>query len=329
MYVPSEQAGVLEALPKVDLETAQDLQRCQQTNAESSLREPAAHEAFSSIIDVTEDSTSSDVPSSKEEKSKKQNILLRRPKEVPAAPDDGAGPSDWPGVWDSYDAEEEALLMQGPSLTALNPGSLHGASGKQSNESFRADRTNGEDSHPGSSNGAPSMTAGMEKSYGGSPAVSYVKEVVPFPERNGLQDIRRVNPVEHRAIVNRSERTDSSGDSRGASVSGQSDESRLTVSAADSRRRSRLESGSGRGVPSFASSRVLSQVSESAASAVEDTTPRLRRGPSTKGIEPVLLPEGLKAKESRGHPWMRCRTFALAPIPGRDKCSIFDASGNM
>jgi hypothetical protein len=40
------------------------------------------------------------------------------------------------------------------------------------------------------------------------------------------------------------------------------------------------------------------------------------------------LPGGLKALAPKGHPWMRCSTFALVPANGRRMFSIRDAAGN-
>lgn len=314
---------MLEALPRVDIETAQDLQRCQQTSdeAHSSLTHIATDsgDPTSSVIDITHQSSSAGV-SSHEDEGRKGHILLRRPRENPS---DclNAKSSSSSGVWDSYNAEEEALLMQGRPSSALHPTPVDTADSRQSS-SVRAD-----DMHRGRSCVENIAVHGREQrsawDNGSSPAEVYHNGVVPFSKRDSSPDSRARSAAEQGAGT--SMPLDVEGQTK--SGSGQMHEKGTLPAAAQLSNGRHLGGDRHIGGGSFPSPMVLRTREEQSTSTVA-SKPKGRRG-AAQDVDLDSLPAGLKAVEHKGHPWIRCSNFALLPVMGGDLCSVRDASGNM
>lgn len=314
---------MLEALPRVDIETAQDLQRCQQTSdeAHSSLTHIATDsgDPTSSVIDITHQSSSAGV-SSHEDEGRKDHILLRRPRENPS---DclNAKSSSSSGVWDSYNAEEEALLMQGRPSSALHPTPVDTAGSRQSS-SVRAD-----DMHRGRSCVENIAVHGREQrsawDNGSSPAEVYHNGVVPFSKRDSSPDSRARSAAEQGAGT--SMPLDVEGQTK--SGSGQMHEKGTLPAAAQLSNGRHLGGDRHIGGGSFPSPMVLRTREEQSTSTVA-SKPKGRRG-AAQDVILDSLPAGLKAVEHKGHPWIRCSNFALLPVMGGDLCSVRDASGNM
>ncbi|BDA46038.1 probable GTP diphosphokinase CRSH, chloroplastic at N-terminal half [Coccomyxa sp. Obi] len=327
-----KKAGVLEALPRVDIETAQDLQRCQQTSdeAHSSLTHTATHsdDATSSVIDITHHSSFGGV-SNHENEERKEHILVRRPRENPSdcsnGPDaDSTSPSS---VWDSYNAEEEALLMQGRPSTALHPTAVTTTDSRQSS-SISAD-----DMHRGRSyvNNSTVHAREQRNSWddGSSSAEMYHNDVVPFSKRDSSPESRARSPAEDGANMS----LPRGAGGQNESGSDQTYEKGALPAAAQLSNGRHLGGESHvRGINldggSFPSPMVLRTRAERSTSTVAASKPKGRRG-AAQDVDLDSLPSGLKAAEHKGHPWIRCSHFALLPVMGGDLCSVRDASGNM
>jgi hypothetical protein len=312
------QAGVLEALPRVDLETARDLQRCQQTSdvPHSGLRDSAAHalEVSSSVADASEHGSLA-AGSHGEGAHRKEHILLRRPKEDSASSDVGpaSGRIDCPSVWDSYDAEEEALLMQGSSST-----SMHAADSRQTNHRSSADSMH--DDRPSSGSGVSSREACTSQANGKSPSAGYRNDVVPFSKKEVLRESRAGSHAQDGDVSRMPETSGREVHSSAAEQAGQTREARGMPGARHISNGQRLNREKG-GEAAF----VLRQLDRNPSVAVKK--PRTRRGAAD--VDTAQLPGGLKTAEHKGHPWIRCKFFALVPIGGARVCSIRDAAGNM
>ncbi len=309
----------MEALPRVDLETAQDLQRCQQTS-DGPLRAPPA-EASSSAIDADQHGSSA-AGSHTEDAQRKEHILLRRPRQDPAMADDrpDAEGRDGPSVWDSYDAEEEALLMQG------SPGApSHAADNRPSLGRSRAKQT-----HQPSGMGAdiPGRETHTDWTSGRSSAGVYHNDVVPFSKKEALQESRARSPARNGTASSMPESSGRVLDSFAIEEEeGQRHQSRAagrSTQLSHGRHPSRQEGEDGGFLPSTSN---LPRQSEGDASMASLRKPKGRRGAADLDLSE--LPLGLKAAEHRGHPWIRCRHFALVPLARGQLCSIRDVAGYM
>ena len=321
------QAGVLEALPRVDIETAQDLQRCQQTSDEAhSNPTHCATESVdatsSSVIDITHQSSYPDI-SRCQDTGRKEHILVRRPRETPSgcSNEASADTSSTPSVWDNYNAEEEALLMQGHPSKAHHPTPVDTANSRQSS------RVRATDTHRGPSyiDESALYERGQRSLWhaGSSPVDMYHNGVVPFSKRDSSPDTRAHSTAQ---------------DSAGASIprgAGAAFDSGPHQTQDEGGHPATTQPSNGRHVggdrhidgSSFPSPAVLRTRAERSASAVA-SKPKGRRG-AAKDVDLEGLPAGLRAVEHKGHPWIRCSNFALLPIMGQDLCSVRDASGSM
>lgn len=357
MGVPVEQAGVLQALPRVDLETAQDLQRCSKHAANNS--QPAALQ----LPSPAEDALPSDAMPSLDDVHRKEHVLLRRPMPPPPGDDNASsnssgggesvrsaeGPSSdarisEPGLWDSY---EEALLTQA-SGSASHVG-LSTSSGTVIEPAH---------SPPQQRAGSPNQDSPDESSA--STIATLVREVLPSPESEPSGFQNGAVPFLKRA------------NNRGAGSAANRDgilEELLAVgfsnAALNSEIASSVEQRYGRG-PELADQDRDRQLSERSAgprtapeTAIPVPLPRPPRPPERAGPEawrrlplPVspgqgqrgsnqmrmmrwaaeaevpALPGDLKAVRAKGHPWIRCSTFALVPLDERRICRVYDTAGN-
>ena len=316
---------MLEALPRVDIETAQDLQRCQQTSdeAHSSLTDNVTlpGDPTSSVIDVTHHGSFAGV-SGHEDEERKEHILVRKPRDTRSdCPDErDADCSSTSGVWDSYNAEEEALLMQGRPSNAPHPLPVDTADSRPSS-SVRADEIHRGRSYVGNNavHGREQRSSWLNRS---SPAEVYHNGVVPFSKRDSSPDSRALWPAgdgvstsaPHAAVGHTESSTDQTLE-KGA------------LSAAAQLSNGRHVRGTNLDRVSFPSAVVLQTKAERSAPTVA-IKPKGRRG-AAQDVDLDSLPGGLKAVEHKGHPWIRCSNFALLPVMGRDQCSVRDASGKL
>lgn len=314
------QAGVLQALPQVDLETAEDLQRCQQS-CDDAVEEAQTRTTCSEGSEHALSQRLS-LPSSS---GRDDSINSQEPE--PSSSSDAAGEA----FWALYNADEDALLRQrqtsgshassSRNVESTVDDSLYNSTAEGERQSRRAERGRARDSGPseaallGEGAAAETSTGHREPVRSGVVPVS----VQPSGE-DSYQELQLFASV---------------------AVSGQE------AAAVDTAVGPALVSSR----PKKATSRVNQQggaetewtgwdegVAGSSGGAPEDSMSRVaRRAAEMRQRQEAGAPErssgGMQARapsQARQRKvWTRCSTFALVPSDEAAMCAISDAAGNM